>query len=91
LESEQIQNDAAYDIPYRCLVPQNVNNLLVNGRCISVTHTAFSSTRLTPSCMAVGQAAGLAAALSVSNHCKPADVDVVSLQDRLRSQGAILS
>lgn len=91
LKSEEIHNGAAYDIPYRCLLPQNIDNLLVNGRCISVTHTAFSSTRLTPSCMAVGQAAGTAAALSAAQKLPPASLDLVMLQERLISQGAILS
>ena len=75
---------------YRCLLPLKIKNLLLNGRCISVTHTAFSSTRVTPSCMAIGQAAGTAAALSVREKKSPADLDVRKLQDRLVRQDAVL-
>ena len=52
-----------YFIPYRCLVARDIDNLLVAGRCISATHQACASIRLTPIAMAVGQAAGTAAAL----------------------------
>jgi hypothetical protein len=51
-----------YDIPFRALVPKGMRNLLVAGRCISATHEGHASTRLTPTCMAMGEAAGLAAA-----------------------------
>jgi hypothetical protein len=53
---------ASYEIPYRCLVPELVERLLVAGRCISTTHEALASTRLTPTVMTLGQAAGTAAA-----------------------------
>ncbi len=53
---------ASYEIPYRCLVPERVERLLVAGRCISTTHEALASTRLTPTVMTLGQAAGTAAA-----------------------------
>ena len=50
-----------YDIPYRCLIPQGMENLLVAGRCISASHEGHASTRLTPTCFAMGEAAGAAA------------------------------
>jgi hypothetical protein len=53
---------ASYEIPYRCMVPERVERLLVAGRCISTTHEALASTRLTPTVMTLGQAAGTAAA-----------------------------
>ncbi len=53
-----------YDIPYRCLIPQGMENLLVAGRCISASHEGHASTRLTPTCFAMGEAAGAAAARS---------------------------
>jgi hypothetical protein len=56
---------ASYEIPYRCLVPQSVEDVLVAGRCISTTHEALASVRLTPTVMTLGQAAGTAAALSL--------------------------
>ncbi|MEM3432951.1 MAG: FAD-dependent oxidoreductase [Candidatus Hadarchaeum sp.] len=55
---------STYDIPYRSLIPQVIDNLLVAGRCISVTHEALGSTRVASCCMALGQAAGVAAALA---------------------------
>jgi hypothetical protein len=90
LSSDRIAGDQAYDIPYRCLLPQGVNNLLTNGRCASTTHTASSSARLTPSCMAIGQAAGTSAALAARYQCSPAQINIRELQTLLRAQGAIL-
>jgi len=80
----------SYDIPYRCLVPLNVSNLLVAGRPISATHEAHSSLRVMPIAFAVGQAAGTAAALCARWHCAPRDLDVRSLQRQLIDQGANL-
>jgi len=79
-----------YAMPYRCMVPTGVDNLLVAGRCVSVTHAALGSTRVMPQCAALGQAAGTAAALSIAAGVAPADVNVEALQDRLRADGAIL-
>ncbi|XID93523.1 FAD-dependent oxidoreductase [Paenibacillaceae bacterium WGS1546] len=85
-----IAGDGAYDIPYRCLVPQDTRNLLAAGRCISTTHEALATTRLTPSCMATGQAAGTAAALAVRANVAPADVDVGALREALKQDKAYL-
>jgi hypothetical protein len=79
-----------YQIPYRCLVPRDVDNLLVAGRCISVTHRALGSTRVMPQCAALGEAAGLAAAMSVRMDVPVGEVDVAKLQDQLRRDGAIV-
>lgn len=78
-----IREGGAYDIPYRSIVPVNTPNLLLAGRCISTTHEAQATTRLTPSCMAIGQAAGTAAALAVAYKCDPAEVPIRELQLRL--------
>jgi hypothetical protein len=80
----------AYDIPYRCLVPQEVQNLLVAGRCISTTHEASGSARMTPHVAATGEAAGIAAALAAAEGLSPRDIDIAALQGRLRAAGAIL-
>ncbi len=66
---------ASYEIPYRCLVPVGVDDLLVAGRCISTTHEALASTRLTPTVMTLGQAAGTAAALSAAAGVAPRALD----------------
>jgi hypothetical protein len=86
----RLPEGATYEIPYRCLVPQKIDNLLVAGRCISVTHEALASTRLTPTIMTLGQAAGCAAAMSVAAHVSPRDVDVKALRASLVKQGVDL-
>lgn len=53
-----------YEIPYRCMLPREVDNLLVAGRCVSATFAAQSSMRIQLTCMALGEAAGIAAAMS---------------------------
>jgi hypothetical protein len=85
-----VQGDGAYDIPYRCLLPQKITNLLAGGRCISTTHEALATTRLTPSCMATGQAAGTAAGIAVQQGVSPAEVPVDALQVELLKAGVLL-
>ncbi|MBI9095916.1 MAG: FAD-dependent oxidoreductase [Sphaerochaeta sp.] len=80
----------AYDIPYRCLVPKDVKNLLIAGRAISGTHRAHASYRVMNICMPMGQAAGIAAALCVESGVSPLDLDVSVLQDRLIALGVDL-
>ena len=79
-----------YEIPYRCLVPLEVEQLLVAGRTISTTHEAQASARVSPTCMAFGQAAGTAAALSLREEVPPRQVDTEALRVVLRQQGALL-
>jgi hypothetical protein len=79
-----------YDIPYRCLVPQKIDNILVGGRCISATHLAFGAIRDQATCMSTGEAAGAAAALCSRQEVSPRDLDVTLLQKALLQQGAIL-
>lgn len=85
-----IREGGAYDIPYRSIVPKGVDNLLLAGRCISTTHEAQATTRLTPSCMAIGQAAGTAAALAALGGFRVSDVPIDQLQEALRRGGAEL-
>lgn len=77
-----------YDIPYRTLVPQQVRGLLVAGRCFSATHDAHASCRSMAQTMAMGQAAGTAAALSVLGDTLPHELSVAKLQERLVMDGA---
>jgi FAD dependent oxidoreductase len=81
---------ASYEIPYRCLVPRGVDDLLVAGRCISTTHEALASTRLTPTVMTLGQAAGTAAALSLQAGVAPRALDPAALRARLIGDGVDL-
>jgi hypothetical protein len=79
-----------YDIPYRCLVPKNVENLLVTGRCISATHEAMASFRIMSVCMALGEAAGIAASIAAEQDVTPRQLDVKLVQDALTAKGADL-
>ncbi len=89
-EPRHLPKGEHYDIPYGCLVPEKVDNLLVAGRCISVTHEALGSTRVMFQCLALGEAAGCAAALSCASGTKVRDIDVQELRAKLRAQGAIV-
>ncbi|HUV04291.1 MAG TPA: FAD-dependent oxidoreductase [Armatimonadota bacterium] len=79
-----------YEVPYRCLVPLDVDNILVAGRCISATHEGQSALRIMPNCMALGQAAGAAAALCAEKGMSPRSLDTVLLRRHLLAQGAII-
>jgi len=79
-----------YDIPYRILVPQKLDNLLVAGRPVSATHEAAASVRIIPPCYAMGQAAGLAAALAARGNVAPMDLDIDLLRRELAAQSAIV-
>lgn len=80
----------AYDISYRTLLPQKVENLLVAGRCHSATREALASSRVNMTAMAMGQAAGVAAAMASKASATPRHVDVEELQASLIEQGAFL-
>lgn len=77
-----------YEIPLRCLLPRDVDGLLVAGRCLSGTHEALSSYRVTPTAMATGQAAGVCAALAAKQGVAPRDIAAAEVQRTLRAQGA---
>jgi hypothetical protein len=77
-------------LPYRMLVPQVVDNLLVAGRCASMTQGGQSSGRVTGPCFVMGQAAGTAADLALAGDGRGAGVDVPELQRRLEAEGAYL-
>ncbi len=79
-----------YDIPYRSLLPQRVDNLLVAGRCISTTHEAMAAIRVMATCMAMGEAAGRAARMAVRERVSPSGIDVRKLQEELVARGAYL-
>ena len=83
------EKECCYDIPYGVMVPNEIKNLLVTGRCISATHEALASARISATAMALGEAAGLAASLSIKQNVDFADVKVSELQSALANQGAI--
>ncbi len=88
--TQRLPPGASYEIPYRCLVPVHVEALLVAGRCISTTHEALASTRLTPTVMTLGQAAGTAAAMATREKVRVREVDVVGLRNALAADGVDL-
>ena len=79
-----------YHIPYRCLVPKTLDGLLVAGRCISGTHEAHGSYRVAGNCIAMGEAAGVAAAMAAQNGVQPRGIDIHELQSTLRANHVIL-
>jgi FAD dependent oxidoreductase len=85
-----IPGGEAYDVPYRTLVPRGRDEIWVIGRCFSATHDAHASCRSMAQTMSMGQAAGLAAALSLEEDCGARAVPIGPLQDRLLRLGAIL-
>ncbi len=78
-----------YDIPYLCLVPQKVDGLLVAGRCISASFLAQSSLRIQPTVRALGEAAGIAAALSVQKNISPSEISGEEIRSEMIKNGAV--
>ena len=76
-----------HDVPYRSLLPEKLDGLLVAGRCISASHTAAAAGKSMGNCLAVGHAAGVAAAMAVHANILPRELKVHDLQDRLRADG----
>lgn len=83
----RIGDQLSYEIPYRCLVPQKVEQLLVAGRSISADHAAHARTRNIPACMATGQAAGIAAGIAIKEETPVRRVPVPKVQQVLRGLG----
>jgi hypothetical protein len=80
----------SYGIPYRCLLPRGLSNVLVAGRCISADRSMQGTIRTMPGCYITGQAAGVAAALAVKHKSDTRGVSVPYLQQRLLDMGAFL-
>ena len=80
-------DDDWYDIPYRCLTPAGLGNLLIAARCVSCDHGAHSSLRVMPIVMAIGEAAGVAARMALPGGDVRA-IDVPALRARLVERGA---
>lgn len=76
-----------YEVPYRCLLPESVRGLIFAGRCISGTHEAHASYRVTGTCMGTGQAAGLAAAMAARENRSPEEIEGRSLRRALETRG----
>ena len=79
-----------HDVPYRSILPEKLDGLLMGGRCISTTHVAAAAGKSMGNCMATGHAAGLGAAMCSTKRIIPRDLKVAELQDALRADGVDL-
>jgi ribulose 1,5-bisphosphate synthetase/thiazole synthase len=90
-KTHQYKPGESHGIPYRCLLPRGLANVLVAGRCISTDRAVQGSVRTMPNCVAMGEAAGCAAALAAASHGGDVRaVDTQALRHRLREHGAYL-
>src|SRR4051794_8458665 len=78
------------ELPYRMLTPSGIDNLLVAGRCASMTHEGQSAARVSGACFAMGEAAGTAAALALAGNTIPREVAAERLQEQLKQHGAFI-
>ena len=88
--SYELQDEPAFAIPYRALLPERTDNLLVAGRCMGCHPDMINLVRLIAPCMVSGQAAGTAAAMAVRSGTCPRDLDVSALRKRLQADGVYL-
>jgi hypothetical protein len=88
--SDGLPSGLTYGIPFGCLCPADLDNVLVAGRCLSATHDAHASVRSMAQCMAMGQAAGTAAAMGTADGADPTAVDIDGLRGRLADRGVKL-
>jgi FAD dependent oxidoreductase len=86
----QLKDGGSYDIPYGSIIPRNLNNVFIPGRHLSATIEAHSTARVMGTCMAMGEAAGTAAALCSAEGIATRELEVERLRTILRSQGAVL-
>ncbi len=85
-----VKNGECYGVPYGCLVPEKVEGLLIAGRTLSATSEGAGAVRVMPPCIAMGHAAGIAAAIAVREDIPVRNVSIKALQTRLINEGAFL-
>ncbi|MDR1972163.1 MAG: FAD-dependent oxidoreductase [Treponema sp.] len=85
-----LRENSWYSIPYRCLITRELGNLIVTGRCISVTHEACAAVRVTPILMAISQGAGTAAAQGFKDQADLRHLNVEKLRALLKDRGVFL-
>ena len=88
--TQNLNRGESFGVPYRCLTPRGLENVLVAGRCISTDRQANGSVRIMACCLNTGEAAGIAAAQSISNGVDLREIDIRALQASLKKQGVIL-
>jgi succinate dehydrogenase/fumarate reductase flavoprotein subunit len=76
-----------HDVPYRAILPEKLDGLLMAGRCISATHVAAAAGKSMGNCMATGHAAGVAASLSARKNVLPRELNARQIQEALRADG----
>ncbi|MBN1321913.1 MAG: FAD-dependent oxidoreductase [Thermoleophilia bacterium] len=84
------KEDGCYSIPFRCLVPKRLENLLVAGRCASTAHVAQASTRVMAQAMAMGEAAGVAMGLALASGRPLRSTPIGAIRSELKKRGAVL-
>ena len=87
---EYLPDGETYQIPLRCLLPQNTDRLIVAGRCLSADHDAHASVRSMGQCMAMGQAAAATAKVCIDSATTPQTLTSAAVQNTLRGLGAVL-
>lgn len=86
----KLENGSSFGVPYRCLTPKGLENVLVAGRCISSDRKTNGSIRIMPCCMNTGEAAGIAAALAANKDSNVHNVNTAQLRKQLKAHGAYL-
>jgi FAD dependent oxidoreductase len=87
---QSLKPGESFGVPYRCLTPKGLDNVLVAGRCISTDRQANGSTRIMACCLNTGEAAGVAAAMAASDSADVRTVDTDQLRSKLKAHGAYL-
>jgi hypothetical protein len=87
---QYVPNDGVYGVPFGTIIPKNSNNVFVVGRCFSATHDAHASCRSMAQTMSMGQAAGLAASMSLDANSNPQSIDIQLLRMKLTDLGQVL-
>jgi len=90
LNMQRLKPGEYHEVPYRCLIPLRVENLLVAGRCFSGSFEAQSSVRIQSNCRAMGEAAAVASAMSLQRNVPPRQMDGKDLRARLKELGGRL-
>ena len=90
LDLKEMKMGDYYGIPYRALLPKEINNLIVTGRAISTTHEAFASMRVSPICMALGQAAGTAARICFEKNKIFRELSYLELREELLKNNQVV-
>lgn len=90
VEPKHLTEGTVATIPLKALIPKNSKNLIAAGRCVSSDRMANSALRVQASCMAMGQAAGAAAALSCKLNTTPLDISIATVKNLLKNNGAIV-